>query len=94
MVIVMVIEIGRYRLVPHDGLNWRVHVYKAIDRGKRKGENDWMPVERYFGSVRLALEWIADREARKGKRVKSVREAIAAFDGIADRLSSQVKEVS
>ena len=47
-----------------DPSNLRVWQYKALDRGKRKGEMDWVALDSYHQSLASAVEWIAKHASR------------------------------
>jgi hypothetical protein len=77
----MIIEFGRWRLVPVDKLNWELCHWHAATRGKNEGVEQWNRLGRFYSwnTFGNALMFAADCELkeRHGAEVAEIRDALA-----------------
>lgn len=73
-----------YEIRRCDSLNWQVWRYKEAEKGKSKGEMEWVRLPSFHGSVRSALQWIANNAMREERADVDVdlEGAIEALRGI------------
>ena len=90
----MVIEFGRWRLVPVDKLNWELCHRHAATRGKNEGEESWHRLGRYYSYSTLgnALWYAADQELREkdGDAAAGIMDALAEYRAITDALMADM----
>ena len=82
----MVIEFGRWRLVPVDKLNWELCHWHTATRGKNAGTEQWNRLGRYYSynTIDLALRYAADQEMREkdGDAVRAIADALSEYEAI------------
>lgn len=82
----MVIEFGRWRLVPVDKFNWELcHLHMAT-RGKNAGTEKWNRLGRYysFNTIDMAFRFAADQEMREkdADAVRDIADALKEYESI------------
>lgn len=88
----MIIEFGRWRLVPVDKLNWELCHRHATTRGKNEGTEQWHRLGRYYSynTFANALVFAADQELRgedgTADAARSIEDALAEYDRITTAL--------
>lgn len=90
----MVIEFGRWRLVPVDKLNWELCHWHVATRGKNVGTEQWNRLGRYYSynTIDLALRYAADQEMREkdGEAVHNILDALNEYETITAALMADV----
>ena len=93
----MVIEFGRWRLVPVDKLNWELCHLHVATRGKNAGTEQWNRLGRYYGynTIDLALCYAADQEMREkdGDAVRDIDAALREYAAIIVRFMKALRVV-
>lgn len=93
----MVIEFGRWRLVPVDRLNWELYHLHAATRGKNAGTEQWNRLGRYYSynTIDLALRYAADQEMREkdGDAVHNILDALNEYEAIIVRFMRALRVV-
>jgi hypothetical protein len=87
----MIIEIGDWRVVRFDRLNWTIKHRHAAKTGKNVGAVGWYPTDRYHQTIGDALEDVYEHELLDGgDDVVSLSEAITECR----RLSESIVDTS
>ncbi len=90
----MVIEFGRWRLVPVDKLNWELCHWHVATRGKNVGTEQWNRLGRYYSynTIDLALRYAADQEMceKDGEAVRAIADALHEYETIMSALMADV----
>lgn len=93
----MVIEFGRWRLVPVDKLNWELCHWHTATRGKNAGTEQWNRLGRYYSynTIDLALRYAADQEMREkdGDAVRAIADALSEYETIIVRFMRAMRVV-
>ena len=88
----MVIEFGRWRLVPVDALNWELCHRHAATRGKNAGRESWHHMGRYYSynTIANADVFAADQEMREGNDVVGLSRALHEYRSIVDGMVADI----
>lgn len=91
----MVIEFGRWRLVPVDSLNWELCHRHVVTRGKNVGKEQWNRLGRYYShnTVENAITFAADQEMREGGEVVSLADALREYERIVGAMVADVRRI-
>lgn len=88
----MIIEFGRWRLVPVDALNWELCHRHAVTRGKNAGKESWHHMHRYYSynTIPNAAIFAADQEMREGGDVVELSKALDEYRVIVDGMTAEL----
>ena len=89
----MIIEFGRWRLVPVDSLNWELHHLHVATRGKNVGSEQWNRLGRYYSynTVQNAVMFASDHEMREGEDVTPLANALHEYRDIVGAMVADVR---
>lgn len=86
------VEIGNWRFVRMDSLNWQLYEHAEILKGDRKGEVDWVKRPNYFGELRNAIVYARNREFERGGFICDIDAALARFEEIDAKFLKALKK--
>ena len=90
----MIIEFGRWRLVPVDKLNWELCHWHAATRGKNEGVEQWNRLGRFYSwnTFGNALMFAADCELKDGtaEDARDIHAALAEYRAITGALMADM----
>ena len=90
----MIIEFGRWRLVPVDKLNWELCHWHAATRGKNEGVEQWNRLGRFYSwnTFGNALMFAADCELKDGtaEAARDIHAVLAEYRAITDALMADM----
>jgi hypothetical protein len=82
----MIIEIGRFRISPHEsGLCWQLHEFKKVRHNDGTATCEWVSMGRYPSSLDGALRQVSEMKLRESDADK-LHEVLDRLDLLAEAI--------